>query len=1400
MKCTDFTVLLVTSLFMLSGTLISVAPAEGEELWAPDELIVKFIPGSSASQKSALISGFKIKDLTSIGAEVWHVNGQPVEDAVAVLNGSPIVDYAEPNYLLHLVGIPGDSGFGMQWNMHNTGQTIDGVPGIADADIDAPEAWDLYTGSSSAVVAVLDTGVDYTHPDLAANIWHNVGEIAGNLIDDDANGYIDDVRGWNFYDGNNDVSDANVSYSHGTHCSGIIGAVGDNGEHVAGVNWDVTIMPVRCFSPAGGATVDDVVNAIDYAVAMGADVINASFGFAEYALSLQLAIERAQAGNVFFVAAAGNDDRNIDLALTFYPAGFATENIISVMATDNRDERPEFSNYGAMDVDIGAPGWNVPSTARGDTSKVLSGTSMAAPHVSGAVAMLRGLSSDITVEQGKSLLLELGNDALPSLAGLCVSGGRLNLRKLVEAPDATAPAQIADLAVGAIGSSWIELNWTATGDDGPVGRALAYDVRFATSAIVTESDWGAARRAAGAPAPQASGAPDTMRVAGLTASTTYYFAIRALDEVNRGAISNCPSGMTLEPPTIAVAPTSLSVTLAIGGSTSRNLQIANVGEGTVDYRIGRPPAWLSVAPNAGSVAAGDSTDLTLTFDSAGVPVGIHAGVLRIVSNDPASPIVVVPLTLDVVDLPPLAATVARYAIASGSTDTTTVFAVEVLPGPDADSVTVDVSGLNALGILTLRDDGAGEDSIAGDRVYTSERFQANVLAGTYTVDVTCTTAGGAFSKQEVSVEAVANKAKFIDVSSATGALYEDAPQDTTMMPYSSVHFRATPSDSAAANILIVTIDDNVTEPLFLQEVGSLNGAPQYDRAWQGWLGARLPAGSRGVSFSDFDNDGDNDFFVCGLDSAVLYENRLDEVEGQFVNVTAAAFGAARSQMAGSLAASWGDYNRDGFLDLVVTTTNYDGAMRLLTDAGSYDCETLVFRNKRDGSFALTGFGGFTSGNVTPASCWVDLDRDGDPELVLGRMVGEYPIVLDNTGYSVGAGDAELVAGNWATTGVASGANSVTVIDYDHDPYPDLLVTEVAGGRAVILQNNYDGSPSSKSFTPIELAASGSWTGAVVADFDLDGQEDHLLLPRAGVPALYMADAYGTTPTYRDLAYTLGLRSGGVGGAIAGDFNNDHDPDLYLGRLKTDQFQYKNVRQNLEGGDEPAAGQKWLAVQLNTTGSSNGGLIGTEVSVRAGSQRWTQHVDGGSGRGGQRPGRLLFGLGDIAQNQVTVVARYPSGERDSVSVAVNTAITLEENEAVALKAGTKNDPEPDFDFELQPGSMNWVFKWRSTNVRGDLRRDKVHVQNYRQYPLNSACSLGIDEGDTLDLLWGDPGVGHLVYWDGSLWQHEVRWGGLLCYPGCDHRFSVTSASDAASSATSGLRVTTPTALCLPDMEQ
>lgn len=758
-------------------------------------------------------------------------------------------------------------------------------------------------------------------------------------------------------------------------------------------------------------------------------------------------------------------------------------------------------------------------------------------------------------------------------------------------------------------------------------------------------------------------------------------------------------------------------------------------------------------------------------------------------------------TFTMTTLPAQFAIDARYPIAAASSDTTTVFAVALESSAAIDSVKVDLAGLDASGEVALRDDGEGEDSIAGDGVYTSSRFQANVSVGTREVSLLSWVDGGAIAQQDVSVEVVASKAKFIDVSASTGDLYSLAPADTAATPYASVYFNTAPGDTSGVNLLVVTIDDQGTEPLLMRNLyPTEDGAPGYRDRIGPLLATTIPTGSRGMCFADFDNDGDNDFFVCGVDSSVLYENRLSQAEGKFVNVTGAYFGSHKGDLTGGIAASWGDYNRDGFVDLFVATTNYDGSVRNLEDPSVQQYSTMVFRNQGGISFGQTSFGDAESGNVCLSGCWADLDSDRDLDLVTVQMGGEYPTVLENAGFSYQAGDAELQANVWDTTGEANGANSVTVIDYDHDEYPDLLVTEVAApGRAVILQNNFDGSPLSKSFTPVELASGQTWNGAVVSDFDLNGQEDYVLLPKSGEAALYMADSYSTSPEYRDLGYTLGLRAGLTSGAIAGDFNNDHDPDLYLGRLKAEQFQYKNVRQNTQSNDPPDAQQKWLEVELRTKGSSSGGLIGAEVTVAAAGRRWTQYVDGGSGRGGQRPGRLLFGLGDIAEEEVSLRVRYPSGEVDSTSVAVNETYSWIEDESVALKAGTRQDLEPDFEFDLQPGTMNWIFRWRSIKVKGDLREDVVHVENFLGYPLGSECSLGIDPNAAFDLSWGDPGVSHSVYWDGTFWQHEVRWFGLPCATSCNHRFWVTSSSGNGSYATSGLRATTSTNFCLPDGE-
>jgi subtilisin family serine protease len=242
--------------------------------------------------------------------------------------------------------------------LHNTGQNVNGKNGTADADIDALEAWDVTTGSSDVVVAVIDSGVDINHPDLAANIWTNTAEIANNLIDDDGNGYVDDVNGWDFHNNDNAPHDP---HGHGTHVAGTIAAVGDNATGVTGVSWSAKIMPLRFLDAFGVGDTANALDAIDYASAMGADVINNSWGGGGFSQALKDAIE---ASGAVVVCAAGNSGFNTDLT-PHYPSSYNSANIISVAASDQDDQLAGFSNFGAVSVDVAAPGTNIYSSAPG---------------------------------------------------------------------------------------------------------------------------------------------------------------------------------------------------------------------------------------------------------------------------------------------------------------------------------------------------------------------------------------------------------------------------------------------------------------------------------------------------------------------------------------------------------------------------------------------------------------------------------------------------------------------------------------------------------------------------------------------------------------------------------------------------------------------------------------------------------------------------------------------------------------------------------------------------------------------------------------------------------------------------------------------------------------------------
>ena len=326
------------------------------------------------------------------------------------------IKYAEPDYTIRILQeTPNDPNFDKLWGLHNTGQS----GGTVDADIDAPEAWDITTGGS-VVVAVIGSGVNYNHEDLASNMWVNEGEIPDNGVDDDGNGYIDDYLGWDFVNDDNDPMDDN---DHGTHCSGTIGATGNNGKGVVGVNWTVKIMPLKFLDQCGSGSTSGAIEAILYSTNMGVKISSNSWGGGGYSQALYDAIEEFGNEGGLFVAAAGNEGNDNDNKPS-YPASYDLPNIVAVAATDRNDNLASFSNFGVASVDVAAPGVDIYSTVI-EGYEWFNGTSMAAPHVAGIAALIKTQYPGLGFEGIKNAILN-SVDFKSSLEGKILTEGRVN--------------------------------------------------------------------------------------------------------------------------------------------------------------------------------------------------------------------------------------------------------------------------------------------------------------------------------------------------------------------------------------------------------------------------------------------------------------------------------------------------------------------------------------------------------------------------------------------------------------------------------------------------------------------------------------------------------------------------------------------------------------------------------------------------------------------------------------------------------------------------------------------------------------------------------------------------------------------------------------------------------------
>ncbi|MFN6364317.1 MAG: S8 family serine peptidase, partial [Aphanizomenon sp.] len=391
--------------------------------YASNKLIVKFndtINIAQANEIKNTLGVVKTDTIKLTGAQIWTLSGKTsVETALATYRNNPTFKYIEPDYTITTAAtIPNDPSFGQLWGLNNTGQS----GGTPDADIDAPEAWDIQKGNPNLVIGVIDTGVDYNHTDLVGNIWTNAGEIAGDGIDNDNNGYIDDIRGWDFAYNDNNPMDVQ---GHGTHVSGTIAGKGNNGVGVTGVAWNAKIMPLKFLNDSGSGSTSNAILAINYATAKGVKLTNNSWGGGGYSQALYDAINAAGQQGALFIAAAGNSSQNTDINPA-YPASYNLANIISVASTTNTDGLSSFSNYGLTSVDLGAPGSGIYSTLPNNSYGTYSGTSMASPHVAGAAALVWSQNPTWTAQQVKNTLMNTG-DSIAALAGKTVSGKRLNV-------------------------------------------------------------------------------------------------------------------------------------------------------------------------------------------------------------------------------------------------------------------------------------------------------------------------------------------------------------------------------------------------------------------------------------------------------------------------------------------------------------------------------------------------------------------------------------------------------------------------------------------------------------------------------------------------------------------------------------------------------------------------------------------------------------------------------------------------------------------------------------------------------------------------------------------------------------------------------------------------------------
>jgi subtilisin family serine protease len=763
--------------------------------FAPDRVIVGFKDGQTAlsSAYNAFAAGAP-DGLREIGRARHPGNGalaqggrrfavaklrgkgkDAVREAIAALRQDPNVAYVQPDYVLRALDVPNDPDFAQQWHLNNGGQN----GGTPDADIDAPEAWSRARSANRIVVGIIDSGIDYLHPDLIANIWTNPNEVPGNGIDDDANGYIDDVHGYDFANDDGDPMDDNM---HGTHCAGIVAATGNNGIGVSGTAWQAQLMALKFLDASGSGFTSAAIAAVNYARAMGVKITSNSWGGGPFDQALMDAIA---ASGALFIAAAGNESADNDGVLR-YPSGYNLANILTVASTDQTDNLSWFSNFGAANVDVAAPGTSIwsttPRTATGDmivrgVSPMygsLSGTSMATPIVSGMAALILQLNGNLTTADVRALI-QNNVDVLPALAGKCATSGRVNLDKtlskvvpgwltLTPTTMTLTPGQTANLNVRANPAGLAGGAWGANvvvSAPGAADKVVSVAMNIASCVTISgpaNVDFGSAwtGQAVTRNLVLNNTCNSPLNITGITSANGAFSLTSAMplriDPFSSGIAlvkfqtatsgthnasftvasnaGNAPSlsipatGRALIPPRLNLTPASLSGTAAVGAQVTATLNVGNSGVSDLiasfSAAAGDNGTWLSATPASVTVPAGANVPVTVRMNAASLLGGVYSGEIRVFHNDPAlaSP-ASVPVTFTVTGTRNLRAAPASLNFSVQAVNRAAPFALRAVYDSFPEFSNLRTADMDADGDLDLV---AGNDNINGSdaKVYWFE--------------------------------------------------------------------------------------------------------------------------------------------------------------------------------------------------------------------------------------------------------------------------------------------------------------------------------------------------------------------------------------------------------------------------------------------------------------------------------------------------------------------------------------------------------------------------------------------------------------------------------------------------------------------------------------------------------